>query len=84
MASSLPDTTAVVELVRSAGLEKVRVRWLSEVDRVERAHRSALERLVDPWRRYLLTGRAPIVIARNEWRSKQDGPPFEAEPRPET
>jgi SAM-dependent methyltransferase len=51
--------TAVAETMRSGGLERVRVRTLSEVDRVERAHQTTLERLADPWRRYLATGRRP-------------------------
>lgn len=57
------DTGTVDRLLREAGLERVRVRWLPEVDRVERAHLSRLERLGDRWRRYLATGRTPIVTA---------------------
>jgi ubiquinone/menaquinone biosynthesis C-methylase UbiE len=61
-----PDTSAAVDLARGAGLENVRVRWLPEVDRVERAHRNTLEQLANPWRRYLLTGRTRIVTAGSE------------------
>jgi SAM-dependent methyltransferase len=50
---------AVAGTMRSAGLEHVRVRALTEVDRVERAHLGTLDRLADPWRRYLATGRRP-------------------------
>lgn len=63
-----PDTDAAVELLRSAGLEHIRVRWMPEVDRVERAHRGALERLADRWRRYLLTARTPILTAESSAR----------------
>jgi len=49
--------------MRGAGLEHVRTRWLSEVDRVERTHLTALERVADAWRRYLAIGRTPIVTA---------------------
>jgi ubiquinone/menaquinone biosynthesis C-methylase UbiE len=56
-----PDTRAVERLLRGAGLEHVRIRNLGEVDRVERAHQSALERLADGWRRYLATGRTPAA-----------------------
>jgi SAM-dependent methyltransferase len=56
-------TEAVVSLMREAGLERIRVRTLREVDRVERAHLSPLERLADPWQRYLATARTPILVA---------------------
>lgn len=52
-------TTQIVGLLRGAGLTHVRVRPLPEVDRVERAHQGALERLADPWRRYLATAQRP-------------------------
>jgi ubiquinone/menaquinone biosynthesis C-methylase UbiE len=55
------DTAAVVGLLRRAGLERVRVRSLREVDRVERAHLSTAERLADGWSRYLATGRVPAA-----------------------
>jgi ubiquinone/menaquinone biosynthesis C-methylase UbiE len=57
------DTAAVVGLLVGAGLERVRVRSLPEVDRVERAHLSAVERLADGWHRYLATGRVPVLVA---------------------
>ncbi len=53
------DTRAIESLLRGAGLERTRVRPLREVDRVERAHQGAAERLADGWRRYLATGRVP-------------------------
>jgi 2-polyprenyl-3-methyl-5-hydroxy-6-metoxy-1,4-benzoquinol methylase len=59
-------TEAVVRLMREAGLERIRVRTLREVDRVERAHLSALERLGDPFERYLATARTPILVAESE------------------
>jgi len=58
----------VAAAMRSGGLERIRVRTLSEVDRVERAHQTTLERLADPWRRYLATGRRPAE-------SRQEPPP---------
>jgi SAM-dependent methyltransferase len=66
-------TEAVVGLMRDAGLERIRVRRLREVDRVERAHLSPLERLADPWQRYLATARTPILVA-------EAGPGGAAEP----
>ncbi len=57
------DTRAMQGRMRDAGLEHVRVRWLQEIDRVERAHLSTLERLGDAWRRYLATGRTPVLTA---------------------
>jgi ubiquinone/menaquinone biosynthesis C-methylase UbiE len=57
------DVRQVERLMRDAGLERVRVRATPEIDRVERGHRSLLARLGDPWRRYLATGRTPIVTA---------------------
>jgi ubiquinone/menaquinone biosynthesis C-methylase UbiE len=57
------DLGQVTALMRGAGLERVRVRPTPEIDRVERAHRSLLARLGDPWRCYLATGRTPIVTA---------------------
>lgn len=53
------DTRAVDALMREAGLEHVRIRWLAEVDRVERGHLPLLARLGDRWQRYLATGRVP-------------------------
>lgn len=53
------DTRAIEALLRGAGLEQVRTRPLTEVDRVERSHLTPIERLADTWRRYLATGRAP-------------------------
>jgi ubiquinone/menaquinone biosynthesis C-methylase UbiE len=57
------DTRAITALMRGAGLEHVRTRWLSEVDRVERTHLTALERAADAWRRYLAIGRTPVVTS---------------------
>jgi ubiquinone/menaquinone biosynthesis C-methylase UbiE len=51
--------STVAMTMREAGLAHVRVRSLPEVDRVERAHQGILDRLADPWRRYLATGRRP-------------------------
>ncbi len=50
-------------LLRGAGLERVRIRRLQAVDRVERAHLPPAERLADGWRRYLATGRVPVITA---------------------
>jgi SAM-dependent methyltransferase len=58
-----PDTRAVERLMRDAGLERIRIRALPEVDRVERDHLGAVASLADGWRRYLATGRAPVVTA---------------------
>jgi ubiquinone/menaquinone biosynthesis C-methylase UbiE len=58
-----PDTRAVQGLMREAGLERIRIRALPEVDRVERAHLGAVASLADGWRRYLATGRNPVVTA---------------------
>lgn len=52
-------TAAIATLLTGGGLERVRVRALREVDRVERAHQGPLERLADPWRRYLATAKRP-------------------------
>lgn len=52
-------TAAIAAALTDGGLERVRVRSLREIDRVERAHQGALERLADPWRRYLATGKRP-------------------------
>jgi ubiquinone/menaquinone biosynthesis C-methylase UbiE len=57
------DVRTIAQLMRDAGLERVRVRATHELDRIERAHQPILERLGDPWRRYLATGRAPILTA---------------------
>lgn len=57
------DVAVVAQLMRDARLERVRVRPTPEIDRVERAHQSLLVRLGDPWRRYLASGRTPIVTA---------------------
>ncbi len=62
------DTRAVESLLRGAGLERVRVRRLGAVDRVERAHLPPAERLADGWRRYLATGRVPVITAAEETR----------------
>lgn len=56
-------TQAIARLMTAAGLERVRVRSLREVDRVERGHLSVLARLADPWRSYLATARTPILVA---------------------
>jgi ubiquinone/menaquinone biosynthesis C-methylase UbiE len=57
------DVRTIAQLMRDARLERVRVRATHELDRIERAHQPILERLGDPWRRYLATGRAPILTA---------------------
>ncbi|HEU4572363.1 MAG TPA: methyltransferase domain-containing protein [Candidatus Limnocylindrales bacterium] len=57
------DTTAIVALMRAVGLERVRVRPTPEIDRIERARQPLLERLGDPWRRYVATARTPILTA---------------------
>jgi ubiquinone/menaquinone biosynthesis C-methylase UbiE len=53
------DTAAIGAAMRRAGIAHVRIRPLREVDRIELAHVSAIERLADTWRRYLATGRRP-------------------------
>lgn len=65
-------TDAVIRLMRDSGLERIRVRRLREVDRVERAHLSMLGRLGDPWQRYLATARTPVLVAGPE----ANGPPL--------
>jgi ubiquinone/menaquinone biosynthesis C-methylase UbiE len=57
------DTLGVTRLLEAAGLERVRVRPLTEIDRVERRHLGPLGSLSDPWHRYLATGRTPILVA---------------------
>jgi len=57
------DGRDVTRLLAGAGLEHVRIRPTPEIDRVERGHRSLLARVGDPWRRYVATGRTPIVTA---------------------
>ena len=57
------DGRAVERLLAEAGLERVRLRWLAEIDRVERAHQGLLDRVADRWRHYLATGRTPILVA---------------------
>jgi ubiquinone/menaquinone biosynthesis C-methylase UbiE len=52
-------TTAIADAMIAAGLNHVRVRPLVEIERIERSHQSFVERLADPWRRYLATGRSP-------------------------
>jgi len=52
-----PD--ALVKALRAAGFERVTVRRLGEIDRVERAHQGILERVGDRWQRYLAVGRSP-------------------------
>ncbi len=52
-------TAAIANAMVAAGLTHVRVRPLVEIERIERAHQSFAERLADPWRRYLATGRSP-------------------------
>ena len=49
----------IATAMSAAGLTHVRVRPLIEIERVERAHQSFVERLADPWSRYLATGRSP-------------------------
>ena len=55
------DPGAVARLMREAGLADVKVRPLTEIERVERAHMGRLERLADTWIRYLATGRRPLT-----------------------
>ncbi|MGH2511280.1 MAG: class I SAM-dependent methyltransferase [Candidatus Limnocylindrales bacterium] len=52
-----PD--ALVAVLRQAGFERIKVRRLVEIDRVERTHQGLLERTADRWQRYLAVGRAP-------------------------
>ena len=52
-----PD--ALAKALRAAGFERVTVRRLGEIDRVERAHQGVLERTADRWQRYLAVGRSP-------------------------
>jgi SAM-dependent methyltransferase len=54
-----PD--AIVEVLRAAGFERVKVRRLAEIDRVERAHQGILDRTSDRWQRYLAVGRSPAA-----------------------
>jgi SAM-dependent methyltransferase len=51
--------TALASMLRSAGFERVTVRRLGEIDRIERAHQGPLERVADRWQRYLAVGRSP-------------------------
>ncbi len=53
------DPGPIVRVLHEAGFERVRVRRLAEIDRIERAHLRILERAGDGWRRYLAVGRAP-------------------------
>jgi SAM-dependent methyltransferase len=53
------STDAIVAVLRQAGFERIKVRRLAEIDRVERAHQGLVERTADRWRRYLAVGRAP-------------------------
>jgi ubiquinone/menaquinone biosynthesis C-methylase UbiE len=61
--ASQRDLRPIVRLMREARLERVRVRPAAEVDRVERSHRPLLARLGDTRRRYVATGRTPILTA---------------------
>jgi ubiquinone/menaquinone biosynthesis C-methylase UbiE len=54
------STEEVARLMRSAGLADVKVRPLTEIERVERSHMTSVERLADTWIRYLATGRRPL------------------------
>jgi len=56
---SQPSAEALMAVLRQAGFERVRARNLAEVDRIERAHLGLIRRTADPWRRYLVVGRAP-------------------------
>jgi SAM-dependent methyltransferase len=53
------DPDAIVAVLQRAGFERIRVRRLAEIDRIERAHLGILKRTADGWRRYLAVGRAP-------------------------
>jgi SAM-dependent methyltransferase len=53
------SSDALVAVLREAGFERVKVRRLTEIDRVERAHQGILERTADRWQRYLAVGRSP-------------------------
>jgi SAM-dependent methyltransferase len=52
-------TGAIADAMTAAGLTHIRVRPLVEIERIERAHQSLVERLADPWSRYLATARSP-------------------------
>jgi len=53
------STDAIVAVLRQAGFERIMVRRLGEIDRVEQGHQSFAQRSADRWRRYLAVGRAP-------------------------
>jgi hypothetical protein len=53
------DPGAVLKLMREAGMNDVKARPLTEIERVERSHMGRLERLADTWIRYLASGRRP-------------------------
>ena len=55
------STEEVARLMRSVGLQGVKVRPLTEIERVERSHMTRAERLADTWIRYLATGRRPLT-----------------------
>lgn len=55
------STDEVVHLLRSVGLEDVKVRPLTEIERIERSHMTRAERLADTWIRYLVTARRPLA-----------------------
>jgi SAM-dependent methyltransferase len=52
--------SAVADLMRGAPLVDVKIRPLTEIERVERSHMGRLERLADTWVRYLASGRRPL------------------------
>ncbi|HLA15756.1 MAG TPA: methyltransferase domain-containing protein [Candidatus Limnocylindrales bacterium] len=52
---------AIARLMREAGIGDVKVRPLTEIERVERSHMSRLERLADTWIRFMATGRRPLT-----------------------
>ena len=66
-------TSAIARVMADAGLRHVRIRAMGEVERVERAHLSFVERLADPWTRYLATGRSPGTAAEPTDRATESG-----------
>ncbi len=61
----LSDPAPVTELMASVGFEHVRCQRLREIEAVEGRHLPWRVRLFDRWRRYLATGRAPHLVARD-------------------
>ncbi len=59
----LSDPEPVVELLRAVGLEHIRWKRLTEIERVERRYLGWRSRLLDRWRRFLASGRVPHLVA---------------------